>query len=83
MITTTRAAKNTQNRPLCTVSTCIGNYVGSKLVFINGGWLQPRHVASFFTKSYGKKLIAQTGIGAIISYLITLAEKHFKGRKKA
>ena len=53
-------------------STLIGNYVGYKSIYINGYWFQPRKAVSFFTKSYGKRLIAQTGIGAVISLLIDL-----------
>ena len=53
-------------------STLVGNYIGGKLVFINGNWIQPKKLGSFFTKSYGKRLISQTGIGAVINLLIDL-----------
>ncbi len=53
-------------------STLIGNYIGSECIYINGNWFQPQKLGSFFTKSYGKRLIAQTGIGAVISLLIDL-----------
>ena len=53
-------------------STLIGNYIGYKSIYINGYWFQPQKAVSFFTKSYGKRLIAQTGIGAVISLLIDL-----------
>ena len=53
-------------------STLIGNYIGYKCIYINGYWFQPQKAVSFFTKSYGKRLIAQTGIGAVISLLIDL-----------
>lgn len=63
-------------------SNVVGNFVGSRLVFINGGWWQPKRLGSFFMASYGKKLIAQTGIGAVMSYLITLVETHFNERRR-
>ena len=53
-------------------STLIGNYIGYKSIYINGYWFQPQKAVSFFTKSYGKRLIAQTGIGVVISLLIDL-----------
>ena len=46
--------------------------IGYKSIYINGYWFQPQKAVSFFTKSYGKRLIAQTGIGAVISLLIDL-----------
>ena len=49
-----------------------GNYLGSKMVYVNGSWFQPRKIASFFTKSYGKRLIAQTGIGSVLNLIIDL-----------
>lgn len=53
-------------------STLIGNYIGYKSIYINGYWFQPQKAVSFFSKSYGKRLDAQTGIGAVISLLIDL-----------
>ena len=47
--------------------TLLGNYVGSKIVPTNPGWFQPRNFKSVFTKSYGQKILQQTGIGAAIS----------------
>lgn len=52
------------------VSYYIGNYVGGKAIKVNGGWFQPKYVKSFLTKSYGKKLISQTGFGSAYSYII-------------
>lgn len=48
----------------------IGNYVGSKAIKVNGGWFQPKYVKSFLTKSYGKRLISQTGFGSAYTYII-------------
>ena len=56
-------------------ATLIGNYIGGKRVYINGYWFQPQKIGSFFTKSYGKRLIAQTGIGAVVNLLIGLIRK--------
>ena len=36
----------------------------------------------FFTKSYGKRLIAQTGIGSVISLLIDLVKSGLKNSVK-
>lgn len=48
----------------------IGNYLGSKAIKVNGGWFQPKYVKSFLTKSYGKRLISQTGFGSAYTYII-------------
>ena len=55
-----------------------GNYLGGKLVFINRGWFKPKYVISFLTGSYGKKLIAQTGIGSLLNMLNNYIRKQFK-----
>ena len=55
-----------------------GNYLGGKMVFINKGWFQPKYIKSFFTKSYGQRLLAQTGIGSILSIAIDLIRSGFK-----
>ena len=47
-----------------------GNYLGSKTVFINGGWYKPKYVASFLKGNYGKRLIAQTGLGALLNLIV-------------
>lgn len=50
----------------------LDNYVSGSYVYINGNWFQSRKLGSFFTKSYGKRLISQTGIGAVLSLIIDL-----------
>ena len=55
-----------------------GNYLGGKLVYINRGWFKPKYVASFLKGSYGQRLIAQTGIGAILNLIVNLIRKLFK-----
>ncbi|MDD4212144.1 MAG: hypothetical protein PHY42_01950 [Bacilli bacterium] len=56
----------------------VGNYSGNKAIKINGGWFQPKHFKSIFTGSYGKKLIAQVGIGGVINGIANLIKKMFK-----
>ena len=53
-------------------SNFAGNYIAAKKIYINGNWFQPKTLSAFFTKSYGKKLISQTGIGSVVSMLIDL-----------
>ena len=55
-----------------------GNYLGGKLVYINKNWYKPKYVASFLKGSFGKKLIAQTGIGAVLNLIVNLIRKLFK-----
>ena len=55
-----------------------GNYLGGRLVYINRGWFKPKYVASFLKGSYGQRLIAQTGIGAILNLIVNLIRKLFK-----
>jgi RHS repeat-associated protein len=55
-----------------------GNYLGGKLVYIDKGWFKPKYVASFLKGSYGQRLIAQTGIGAILNLIVNLIRKLFK-----
>ena len=52
------------------ISYYIGNFVANRAIKINSGWFQPKYVKSFLTKSYGKKLLAQTGFGSAYSYII-------------
>jgi hypothetical protein len=61
-----------------TAGNWLGNYLGSKAIKTNDGWFQPKHFKSIFTGSYGKKIIAQTGIGGVISGIINLLRKVFK-----
>ena len=63
---------------LNTVVNTAGNYLGSKTIKINGGWFQPKHFKSIFTGSFGKKLIAQAGIGGVINGITNLIRKMFK-----
>ena len=55
-----------------------GNYLGGKLVYIDKNWYKPKYVASFLKGSYGRKLIAQTGIGAILNLIVNLVRELFK-----
>ena len=57
---------------LNTASILVGNYLGARCVYINSTWIQPQKVGSFLLKPYGKRIIAQTGIGAVVSLLIDL-----------
>ncbi len=55
-----------------------GNFLGSKAIKINGGWFQPKYFKSAFTGSYGRKLIAQAGIGGVINGIANYIRKMFK-----
>ncbi|HIT43268.1 TPA: RHS repeat-associated core domain-containing protein, partial [Candidatus Avacholeplasma faecigallinarum] len=58
------------------VTTLAGNYIGSKIIPINPGWFQPQKFLSVFTKSYGQKILLQTGIGAGLSGIINFFRKN-------
>lgn len=45
----------------------IGNLSAAKLVPTNPGWFIPKKFVSYFTKSYGQKMIKQTFIGGGIT----------------
>ena len=60
-------ADSAENLVVNFVANYIGNNVAGKIVKTNNGWFQPRKFSSVFTKSYGKKLIAQDFIGTQIS----------------
>ena len=47
---------------------------GVKYIFINGKWIQPKYIRSFLVKSYGRKLLAQTGIGSIAATIIDIVK---------
>lgn len=49
-------------------------------IYINPYWIQPRKAKSFFQKSYGKKIISQTGIGSAISLIIDIARSGLQGK---
>ncbi len=70
--------KLTKDFVLNTAATLAGNYLGGKAVYINGSWIQPKYIKSFFLKSYGKKLLAQTGIGSVINVIIDLMRSGLK-----
>lgn len=55
-----------------------GNYLGGKCIFINKGWFQTQKISSFFVRSYGKRLIAQTGIGAVLSIVLDLIKNRLE-----
>ena len=44
----------------------IGNLSAAKLVPTNPGWFIPKKFLSYFTKSYGQKMIKQTFIGGVL-----------------
>ena len=60
---------------LNTAGNYLGNYLGNKAIKVNNGWFQPKHFKSIFTGSYGKKIIAQTGIGGVITGIVNLVRK--------
>ena len=68
----------TYNFILNSAATFAGNYLGAKAIYINGSWVQPKYIKSFFLKSYGKKLLAQTGIGAVLNIIIDLTRSGLK-----
>ncbi len=73
LITKTVSLKKlTYNFFFNSAATFAGNYLGSKLIYINGSWFQPKHIVSFFTKSYGKKLLTQAGIGSLLNTIIDI-----------
>lgn len=56
-----------------------GNYLGGRLVYINKrGWFRPKYISSFLKGSYGQKIIAQTGIGAVVNLIVNFIRKLFK-----
>ena len=63
---------------LNTAVNATGNYLGNRAIKINGKWFQPKHFKFIFTGSYGKKLIAQSGIGGVINGIANLIRKKFK-----
>ena len=48
----------------------IGNWLGAEAIPIKSWWIKPRKFLSVFTKSYGKKLLHQTLIGAELSVIV-------------
>ncbi len=70
--------KLTYNFILNSAATFAGNYLGGRAVYINGSWIQPKYIKSFFLKSYGKKLLAQTGIGSVLNVIIDLVRSGLK-----
>ena len=71
-------AKCTVNGLLNSAANIAGNLIGGKMVFINNGWFRPQYVRSFLKGSFGHKLIAQTGIGAVINIIVNLIRKFFR-----
>ena len=55
-----------------------GNLLGGKLVYIDKNWYKPKYVASFLKGNFGRKIIAQTGIGAILNLIVNKIRKLFK-----
>ena len=47
-----------------------GNFLGGKAVKVGHAWFQPKHFKSIFTGPFGRKLIAQSGIEAILNGVI-------------
>ena len=68
----------TYNFILNSAAAFAGNYLGGRAIHINGSWIQPKYIKSFFLKSYGKKLLAQTGIGAVLNIIIDLTRSGLK-----
>ena len=50
----------------------VGNFLGARFKKTNPGWFQPKTLRSFFSKSYGQKLLIQSGISAAISLILSL-----------
>ena len=50
----------------------VGNFLGARFKKTNPGWFQPKTLRSFFSKSYGQKLLQQSGISAAISLALSL-----------
>ena len=50
----------------------VGNSLGARFKKTNPGWFQPKTLRSFFSKSYGQKLLQQSGISAAISLALSL-----------
>lgn len=62
----------------------LGNFLGAKLIPVNSGWFQPKHLLSLFTKPYGQRLLAQVGIGALANIatgLVANAIDYLKDKK--
>ena len=57
----------------------LANFGASKMVPANSGWFIPKKFISYFTKSYGQKMMAQTFIGGSISNVINIAWRMLKG----
>ena len=59
------------------------NYIANKgaaeLVPTNSGWFIPKKFLSYFTKSYGQKMMAQTAISGGISNILNLFMRLIKG----
>lgn len=57
----------------------IANKGAAKLVPTNSGWFIPKKFLSYFTKSYGQKMMAQTAISGGISNILNLFMRLIKG----
>lgn len=57
-----------------TATTLAGNFIGARYINVNGNWIQPKYLRSFLIKSYGRKLIAQTGLGSIVATIIDIVK---------
>ena len=57
------------------VTTLVGNVIGSMMIPINSGWFQPKKFFSVFTKTYGQRILLQTGVGAALSGVVNYFRK--------
>ncbi len=59
------------------ISSYFGGLLGATVFKTNDGWFQAKYIKSFLTKSYGKKLMKQMGIGEIINFFARKMGKWF------
>lgn len=59
-----------------------GNYLGAKLIRTSNSWFTPTSWNSFFTKSYGPKIMAQSVFGGTMSFSESLLESMYSNGTK-
>jgi len=54
-----------------------GNFLGGKAIKVGKTWFQPKYFKSIFTGSFGQRLVAQAGIGSLLSGVINYIKSRF------
>lgn len=64
---------------LTSASNLAGNFLGAKAVKVGKTWIQTTHFKSIFTGPFGQRLLAQSGIAAVLNGIVNFIRTKLEG----